>query len=162
MRGGGQQGIMGKAVRALRQLAVCVMSSSLLAVAEAPQAAAAPGSGVNAPDFHVVTLTGEPVSKATIEGRATLLAFWAPWCKVCQRELPLLGEFYQHEKPGQLQVLSIGFADSRTHVEEFVKGQQGTFVFPTAYDDDNRMARDYRINATPTSWRGAASERAVP
>ena len=35
--------------------------------------------------------------------------------------LPVLAEFSQHEKPAPLRILSIGFADSRGNVEEFVK-----------------------------------------
>jgi thiol-disulfide isomerase/thioredoxin len=85
-----------------------------------------------------------------LKGQPTLLAFWAPWCKVCQRELPVLAEFSQQEKPAHLRILSIGFADSRGNVEDFVKGRTALFVFPTAYDEGNQMARSYRINATPT------------
>jgi thiol-disulfide isomerase/thioredoxin len=105
---------------------------------------------IAAPEFSVSTLAGDPYTSAMLKGQPTLLAFWAPWCKVCQRELPVLAEFAQHEKPPQLRILSIGFADSRGNVEEFVKARRGAFVFPTAYDDNNQMARSYRINATPT------------
>ncbi|HET7058351.1 MAG TPA: TlpA disulfide reductase family protein [Nitrospiraceae bacterium] len=105
---------------------------------------------VPAPEFSVGTLTGEIYTSAMLKGQPTLLAFWAPWCKVCQKELPVLSEFSQHEKPAQLRILSIGFADSRGNVEEFVKARQAVFVFPTAFDEGNHMARSYRINATPT------------
>jgi thiol-disulfide isomerase/thioredoxin len=105
---------------------------------------------VPAPEFSVGTLTGEIYTSAMLKGQPTLLAFWAPWCKVCQKELPVLAEFSQHEKPAQLRILSIGFADSRDNVEEFVKARQAVFVFPTAFDEGNHMARSYRINATPT------------
>jgi thiol-disulfide isomerase/thioredoxin len=79
-----------------------------------------------------------------------LLVFWAPWCKVCQRELPLLREFYEQDRPAQLRVVSIGFADTRTNVEHFVKGRSDTFVFPTAYDEERWVAQAFKVNATPT------------
>jgi thiol-disulfide isomerase/thioredoxin len=103
-----------------------------------------------APPFELVTFGGEAYSKDSLKGRPTLLVFWAPWCKVCQRELPLLGEFYQRDKPAQLGVISIGFADTRANVADFVKQRSGTFVFPTAYDEDRWMAQAFKINATPT------------
>lgn len=75
---------------------------------------------VPAPEFNVGMLTGEMYTSAMLKGQATLLAFWAPWCHVCQRELPGLAEFAEHDKPSTLRILSVGFADSRGHVENFV------------------------------------------
>ena len=62
--------------------------------------------------------------------------FWAPWYKVCQRELPLFEQFHQQKKPAQLRLLSIGFANTRTNVEAFVKAGPSIFVFPNGYDED--------------------------
>jgi len=103
-----------------------------------------------APAFELVTFTGESYSNDSLKGRPALLVFWAPWCKVCQRDLPLLGEFYQHEKPSQLRVVSIGFADTRANVAQFIQERSGTFVFPSAYDEDRWVAQAFKINATPT------------
>jgi thiol-disulfide isomerase/thioredoxin len=111
------------------------------------------GAGVanqTAPAFDLVTLSGESYSNESLKGRPTLLVFWAPWCKVCQRELPQVAQFYQQEKPAQLRMLSIGFADIRTNVEAFVKERPGVFVFPTAYDEERWMAQAFKVNATPT------------
>jgi hypothetical protein len=47
-------------------------------------------------------------------------------------------------------MVSIGFADTRTNVEQFVKGRADTFVFPTAYDEDRWVSQSFKINATPT------------
>lgn len=105
---------------------------------------------VEAPEFEVVTLDGEPYSKASLRGQPTLLVFWAPWCHFCQRELPLLARFYQESKPEQLRILTIAFADTRANVEAYVESNPDTFVFPTAYDEDNRVAQTFGVNATPT------------
>jgi thiol-disulfide isomerase/thioredoxin len=115
------------------------------APAETQAAAAA-----TAPAFELVTFSGESYSNQTQNGRPLLLVFWAPWCKVCQRDLPLLSEFYQHDKPTELAVVSIGFADTRSNVERFVKERSGTFVYPTAYDEDRWVAQAFKVNATPT------------
>jgi thiol-disulfide isomerase/thioredoxin len=103
-----------------------------------------------APAFEVVTIAGEAYTNASLKGQPALLVFWAPWCRVCQRELPLLGEFHRREKPGQLRVISIGFADTRANVETFVKARAGVFLFPTAYDEDRWVAQAFKVNATPT------------
>jgi len=76
--------------------------------------------------------------------------FWAPWCKVCQQELPLFSQFTSKEKPAQLGVISIGFADSRGNVEGFVNAHPEAFAFPTAFDIDNDVAQAFKVTATPT------------
>jgi thiol-disulfide isomerase/thioredoxin len=103
-----------------------------------------------APAFELVTFEGESYSNLSLKGRPILLVFWAPWCNVCQRELPALAEFYRRDKPEKLDVVSIGFADSRTNVERFVKERPETFVYPTAYDEDRWVAQAFKVNATPT------------
>jgi len=112
-----------------------------------PRAAA---TSSTAPAFELVTFGGESYSNESLKGRPALLVFWAPWCKVCQRDLPLLWEFYQREKPSQLRVVSIGFADTRTNVALFVQERSRTFVFPSAYDEDRWVAQAFKVNATPT------------
>ena len=102
------------------------------------------------PSFELVTLAGEAYSDQSLKGHPTLLVFWAPWCNVCQRELPLLEQWYRHTRPAQLRVLSIGFADTRTNVEAFVKARPSVFVFPTGYDEDRWVANAFKVNATPT------------
>lgn len=107
-------------------------------------------AAATAPSFELITLGGEAFSKDSLKGHPTLLVFWAPWCKVCQRELPLLSQFTSQEKPAQLGVISIGFADSRGNVEGFVKARQEAFAFPTAFDIDNDVAQAFKVTATPT------------
>jgi thiol-disulfide isomerase/thioredoxin len=110
----------------------------------------AAAAGSTAPAFELVTFAGEAYSNESLKGRAALLVFWAPWCNVCQRELPLVSEFYQRDKPTSLRMVSIGFADTRANVEAFVKTREGVFVFPTAYDDERWVAQAFKVTATPT------------
>jgi len=125
------------------------MFACLIALFGSTELLAAP-AGSPAPAFELVTFAGESYSNDSLKGRPALLVFWAPWCKVCQRDLPLLGEFYQRERPAELRVVSIGFADTRTNVAQFVKERSGAFVFPSAYDEDRWVAQAFKVNATPT------------
>lgn len=102
------------------------------------------------PPFELVTFGGTGYSNASLKGKPALLVFWAPWCKVCQHELPGISRFYTEEKPAALEMLSIGFADSRTNVEAFVKERADSFAFPTAYDEDRWVSQAFKVNATPT------------
>ncbi len=103
-----------------------------------------------APDFDVVSLDGGSYSNFHFEGEKALLMFWAPWCGVCRSEIPKLAQFYEEDSPSDLQVLSIGTSASLADVEGYVNRNQGTFVFPTAYDEHKVMAGDFGIRAFPT------------
>ncbi len=103
-----------------------------------------------APDFNVSSLDGEHFSNFKLEGEQALLMFWAPWCGVCQRELPKISKFYTHDMPNDLQVLTIASSASRREVEHYVNEHTQTFVFPTAYDADKSIAKDFNIRAFPT------------
>lgn len=103
-----------------------------------------------APAFEIVTAGGDTFSNATLKGQPVLLVFWAPWCKVCQRDLPELATFYRQGKPERLRMISIAFADLRSNVEAFVKDRPEVFIFPSAYDEDRWLAQAFRVNATPT------------
>ena len=121
---------------------------TLMSLVFAAEMAAAAGPA--APSFDLVTLGGEASSKESLKGQPTLLIFWAPWCKVCQKELPLLSQFSQKEKPTQLRMVSVGFSDLRGNVEGYVKAHPDAFAFPTAFDVDNDVAQAFKVTATPT------------
>jgi thiol-disulfide isomerase/thioredoxin len=116
---------------------------------QAVEVAAEPATSA-APRFDLVTLAGEAYSKESLKGRPALLVFWAPWCPVCRKELPILSRFYQRERPVSLQVVAIGFSDMRGNVEAYVKSHPETFVFPTAFDEDNWISQAFKVTATPT------------
>lgn len=103
-----------------------------------------------APDFEVSSLDGEYFSNFKLEGERTLLVFWAPWCGVCQRELPKLAQYYKHDMPYDLQVLSLGTSASRGEVVQYVDAHPRTFAFPTAYDANKVITNDFGIRAFPT------------
>jgi thiol-disulfide isomerase/thioredoxin len=107
-------------------------------------------AGPASPSFDLVTFGGEAYSKESLKGQPALLIFWAPWCQVCQKELPLLSQFSQNEKPAQLRMVSVGFSDLRGNVEGYVKAHPGAFAFPTAFDVDNDTAQAFKVTATPT------------
>lgn len=132
-------------------LGLSIVASGLTGFEGATGALSAQQAVATTPAFELVTFGGAGYSNASLKGKPALLVFWAPWCNVCRRELPDINRFYTHEKPAVLEMLSIGFADTRTNVAAFVKERASSFAFPTAYDEDRWVSQAFKINATPTS-----------
>jgi thiol-disulfide isomerase/thioredoxin len=43
-------------------------------------------------EFTAKTLDGQDFSGQSLLGKPAVLWFWAPWCPVCQREAPMVGQ----------------------------------------------------------------------
>ena len=103
-----------------------------------------------APEFHVYSMDGRFFSTESLEGEQTLLMFWAPWCGVCQRELPKLAQYYRETGSAEVQILTIGTAAPSDQVTAYVESHSGTFVFPTVYDEGRLLQDTFGVRAFPT------------
>jgi thiol-disulfide isomerase/thioredoxin len=106
-------------------------------------------SSDSAPDFTLTTLDGKTITKESLQGKPTLLMFWASWCGTCQHELPNVKALYEQKSKG-LQAVAIGFQDDEANIRGYVQAHQSTFVFPVAYDPRNQVATLFRARGTPT------------
>lgn len=113
-------------------------------------AVSAKGVSSAAPDFSLTTLEGKTITKASLQGKPTLLMFWASWCGTCQHELPNLKALYEQKKAKGLQAVAIGFQDEEANIRRYVQAHQSTFTFPAAYDTSNRVSTLFRARGTPT------------
>jgi thiol-disulfide isomerase/thioredoxin len=59
-----------------------------------------------APEIHVQTLDGKPLTLASANGKVILLNFWATWCGPCRMEIPGLIELQKQYKDS-LQIMSL-------------------------------------------------------
>ena len=60
---------------------------------------------------HVDLYDGTRFDPKTVEGKPTLIYFWASWCPICRRELPMLEKRFQSYKDKGLNVIAINFRD---------------------------------------------------
>ncbi len=104
------------------------------------------------PSFEVLTLDGGTVGHADLQGKVSVLTFWATWCGACVSELDDL-EQLQHEYGDEVQFLAVnndggGLSPTQaaTRVQQFASGRGLTL--PTALDDGS-TARKFRVGPIP-------------
>lgn len=103
--------------------------------------------GKPAPDFDVVTLTGEKLKLSSLKGKIVMIDFWATWCPPCREGLPITNKMHEQYAKSGLQVLTISDEDAIT-VSNFVK--ENKYTFPTYLDTTGDANGKFKIEGIPT------------
>ena len=69
-------------------------------------------------DFTGTTVTGDDFEGASLQGRPTLLWFWAPWCPTCRGQIPQV-QGLADDYEGELNVVGVGSLDSAEAIADF-------------------------------------------
>lgn len=98
---------------------------------------------------HVTTFDGNRFDPKSIEGKPTLLYFWASWCPVCRREMPVLEKHYQSFKDKGFNVLAVNFRDEEHKARAMLEAVKPISFVVGSIDESWRT--DYpKLKATPT------------
>jgi thiol-disulfide isomerase/thioredoxin len=109
-----------------------------------------------APPFDLENVrVGEPrVSLAEVAGRPALINVWASWCPPCRREMPALAA--AHRQFGdRVAFLGVNHQDTRDLAVELL--DETGVRYPSGYDPDGSVARDYGLFGMPTTIFVAAN-----
>ncbi len=111
-----------------------------------------------APAYVFSTLEQQEVSLASLAGKPTLLAVWAPWCGVCKAESDNVGR--AHRWLGErVNVVSVATAfQDVSQVRGYIQAQGVDYPVLLARDD---FAEVMRIEAFPTLFVLDAQGRIV-
>lgn len=104
-------------------------------------------AGDVAPDFTVEMLDGSKVTLSELQGKPTLLIFWATWCPPCRLELSKLQEHIIDRYGDKINVLPISRGEERAKVEEYISKMGYTFA--VGLDGDQSIYRKYATNYIP-------------
>ncbi len=64
--------------------------------------------GDKAPDFTLKDTAGKPLALSSLIGKKIImLDFWATWCNVCKREMPVLEKVYKEYKGKDVEFIGI-------------------------------------------------------
>src|SRR5258706_10838330 len=99
-----------------------------------------------APDFELISLSGETMRLSQFIGQPILLSIGASWCPDCRVEAPLLQKL--HEDHPELVILLVDTKESPDVVQNFV--DEFSMTHPVLLDQDGSVSKLYQVFAIPT------------
>jgi len=108
--------------------------------------------GSKAPNFSAPTPTGEELALNDVLGKATILDFWAAWCRPCRAENPNVVRVYEKYKEKGLSILGVSLDRKADDWKKAIKddGLVWNHVSNVQYFDE--IAKLYNVNAIPATF----------
>lgn len=92
---------------------------------------------------------GDPFKLAKTK-KATLVDFWASWCKPCLASMPVLNEIYEKNKDKGLLVVGINLDEKIEEGRVFFKKKN--IKFSVLYDDGRKLVDAVGVTVMPSSY----------
>lgn len=102
-----------------------------------------------APDFTLLSSTGENVRLAEQRGHVVMLNFWASWCGPCRKEMPLLDEMSKRYSAAGFVLYGVNVEEDNTDAKKLIKDLGVSF--PILYDTESKASSLYNVDAMPTT-----------
>jgi peroxiredoxin len=101
--------------------------------------------GDPAPDFTLADLEGKEVSLSSFKGKkVVMIDFWATWCNICKREMPVLETVYKEYNPQGVEFLGIALDENIKLIKKII-GEKGV-TYPILIDKGAKVATEvYRL-----------------
>lgn len=121
----------------------------LALIANLSNSAYAQQVGEKAKLSDVALFDGSKFDPKSVEGKPTLIYFWASWCPICYSEMPQIEKHYQTFKDKGFNVLAINFRDKRVDAERMLERVK-PISFPVGVINEEWRNEYPRIHGTPT------------
>lgn len=103
-----------------------------------------------APPITLPSLEGDrSIAAPDPDATATVVNFWASWCKPCRDEAPDLQATFERYRSRGVAFIGINERDNRASALQFAS--QVGFTFPSGFDPDGRLAFGYQLVGMPTT-----------
>ncbi len=132
-------------MRRLLYLAVAVGAIALIALEVAT--AGSGGGAKHAPALPKQVLQGPPVTLAKLQGKPTLVDFFASWCEPCREEAPEIARL-QRSLAGAA-IVGIDYTDQEENARSFI--HKYGWTFPVLSDPNGIYGARYGFSGLPTA-----------
>lgn len=106
-------------------------------------------TGRVAPNLPKHSLSGGPITLATLRGRPALVNFFASWCTPCIREAPEIQAAYR-ALSGRAAVVAVDWSDQRASALAFLRRYRWTL--PVLEDSRGFVGDEYGVAGLPTTF----------
>ena len=106
-----------------------------------------------APDFSAPSPSGKLLALNDVKGKATLIDFWAAWCRPCRAENPNVVKVYNKYKGKGLSIIGVSLDKTAEAWKKAIDddGLEWHHVSNIAYFDD-AIAKLYNVDAIPATF----------
>lgn len=110
------------------------------------------GPANKAPNIVISTITDSKVSIASLQGKPTLITFWATDCPGCIKEIPHLKALHADYSPKGVNIIAIAMQhDKPDHVIAMTKDRE--LPYTIALDPTGEAAKAFgNVRLTPTTF----------
>jgi peroxiredoxin len=121
-----------------------------------PAAALLDGSklkkGQPAPDFTLKDLNGKVWKLSELKGKKiVMIDFWATWCNICKREMPILEKVYQEYQGKGVEFFGIALDENEAGIKKVVRDKGVTY--PILVDRDTKVATEIYQLSGPIPYK---------
>jgi thiol-disulfide isomerase/thioredoxin len=118
-----------------------------LVVASLQIAAAGWEAGMEVPSLDEYSLSGDVPS---LEGKVTLIDFWASWCAPCKAAFPEMDNLYQEFGDKGFQIIAVSVDQKERSMQQFLDRRKPSFT--TVHDGSQKLVEQAGIQVMPTSF----------
>lgn len=95
-------------------------------------------------------LADTPIDFNDYRGKVVVVDFWASWCVPCRRSFPWLNEMHEKYADSGLVIIGVNLDNEVGSAAEFLA--EFPAEFQIAYDVDKTLARQFSVQAMPSSF----------
>jgi len=108
-------------------------------------------NGEKAPEFELISFSGETHQLADYRGSVVVLNFWASWCESCKPEAKDLESAYQHYlNRGDVIFLGVDYVDTEPEALEYL--EEFGITYPNGPDLRTEISQAYRVRGVPETF----------
>jgi peroxiredoxin len=108
--------------------------------------------GQPAPDFTLQDIDGKTWKLSDFKGKKiVMIDFWATWCNICKREMPILQKVYQEYQGKDVEFLGVALDENVAAIKKVAREKGVTY--PILVDKDTKVATEIYQLSGPIPYK---------